>query len=95
MFETSSLDEQGYVYIPDACRETGFSCKTHVAIHGCHQGRETLGSTFAEDTGYLEWAAANNIIMLFPQVKANDLNPKGCWDFWGYTGVDYASKLAV
>ena len=48
-----------------------------------------------ENTGYLEWAAANDLVVIFPQVKKNDLNPKGCWDFWGYTGVDYASSLAV
>jgi len=48
-----------------------------------------------ENTGYLEWAGANNIVILFPQAKANTFNPKGCWDFWGYTGVDYASNLGV
>ncbi len=21
-------------------------------------------------------------------------NPQGCWDWWGYTGLDYAVKLA-
>jgi hypothetical protein len=35
------------------------------------------------------------MIILFPQVKSNDLNPKGCWDFWGYTGIQYASSLGV
>lgn len=95
VFNTSSLDQNGYVYIPNACRTKGSDCKVHVAIHGCHQGRETLDSQFVENTGYLEWAAANDIVVVFPQAKANDLNPKGCWDFWGYTGVDYASSLAV
>ena len=93
VYDTSSLDTLGYVYIPNSCQTN--TCKVHVAIHGCHQGRATLDSTYATNTGYLEWAASNDLIILFPQVKANDLKPKGCWDFWGYTGVDYASNLAV
>lgn len=93
VYNTSSLDTHGYAYIPHSCETE--ECQVHVSIHGCHQGREVLESEFAENTGYLEWAASNNIAILFPQAKANDLNPKGCWDFWGYTGIDYASKLAV
>ncbi len=90
----SSLDELGYVYIPNECKNNE-NCAVHVSIHGCHQGRETLDSYFVENTGYLEWAASNNMIILFPQAKSNDLNPNGCWDFWGYTGIQYASSLGV
>lgn len=36
--------------------------------------------------GYLPWADANNIVVVFPQATSNLLNPKGCWDLWGYTG---------
>ena len=67
VFNTSSLDENGYVYIPNKC-STGETkqCRVHVAIHGCHQGRETLDDYFVKNTGYLEWAAVNDIIILFP-----------------------------
>lgn len=95
VFNTSSMDELGYVYIPHACREEGSDCRVHVAIHGCLQGRNKIDDTFTKQAGYLEWAASNNLIILFPQAKTNDLNPKGCWDFWGYTGVDYACSLGV
>ena len=34
-------------------------------------------------------------IILFPQAKAiAGINPKGCWDWWGYTGLDYLGKEA-
>jgi len=23
------------------------------------------------------------------------VNPEGCWDWWGYTGADYATKLGI
>ena len=26
---------------------------------------------------------------------ATVLNPKGCFDWWGYTGLDYASNLGI
>jgi hypothetical protein len=34
------------------------------------------------------------LVILFPQVSASVLNPKGCWDWWGYTGNDYLTKNA-
>ncbi len=32
--------------------------------------------------------------MLYPQVNksADPYNPNGCWDWWGYTGKNYAYK---
>ena len=32
--------------------------------------------------------------MLYPQVNKSSLpyNPKGCWDWWGYTGMHYADR---
>ena len=46
------------------------------------------------DAGYLEWAASNGIVLLFPQVEPSyqPLNPNGCWDWWGYDGSDYATR---
>jgi hypothetical protein len=31
---------------------------------------------------------------LYPQVNASDIpfNPQGCWDWFGYTGANYALK---
>jgi hypothetical protein len=83
----------GVVYIPDACRaQTG--CRVHVALHGCGQSRETVGDTFIKESGFAEIADSNRIVVLFPQVKASPVNHQGCWDWWGYTGLDYLGKDA-
>ena len=50
--------------------------------------------TFVEGSGFARWADANRLVILFPQVSASVLNPKGCWDWWGYTGNDYLTKNA-
>ena len=34
-------------------------------------------------------AAANNLVILYPQATRSSANPSGCWDFWGYSGADY------
>ena len=50
--------------------------------------------TFIEDSGFARWADTNRIVILFPQVEASVLNPKACWDWWGYTGKDFLTKKA-
>jgi Esterase PHB depolymerase len=76
----------GYVYVPQACEKE--RCRVHVAFHGCRQS----GERFPRDAGYNRWAEANRLIVLYPQVKASFWNPRGCWDWWGYTGTGYATK---
>jgi hypothetical protein len=55
-----------------------------------------VGDDFYMNAGYNQWAEPNNIIVLYPQVIATpgDLskNPQGCFDWWGYSGVDFAWK---
>ncbi|KAA0162558.1 hypothetical protein FNF28_04651 [Cafeteria roenbergensis] len=50
---------------------------------------------FVYHSGHIPWADANGIIILFPQAKSNLLNPKGCWDWWAYTGTAYASNVGA
>jgi poly(3-hydroxybutyrate) depolymerase len=66
----------------------------HIAFHGCQQNSESIGSAFMEKTGYNAWADTHNIVVLYPQTKSSylPLNPKACWDWWGYSGAEYASK---
>ncbi len=53
---------------------------------------------FYKDAGYNEWAERNNTVVLYPQTVAwgskaeGGKNPKGCWDWWGYSGEDYFRK---
>lgn len=91
----ASMDEQGFVFVPDSCTKDKI-CKVHVAFHGCQQNKDTLGDEFAKEVGLNEWADANNIIVLYPQAKTRLLlNPKGCWDWWGYTRPDYSYKSGL
>ena len=99
----ASLAEDGYAFVPKACQSGG--CKVHVAFHGCRQHAGEVGRRFIEGAGYNSWAASNRLIILYPQTTARSglafgsmkmiLNPKGCWDWWGYTGTDYHTRNGV
>ena len=83
----SSLNDKGYIYVPDSCQKKG-KCGLHVAFHGCKQTLDDISLEFVTHTGYNEVAEANNFIILYPQTKRSDLlpvNPEGCWDWWGYS----------
>ena len=85
--------DEGMVYVPETCAKQP-GCRVHIALHGCEQSREAIGDTFVKHSGFAEIADTNRIVVLFPQVKASTINPKGCWDWWGYTGLDYLGKDA-
>ena len=89
----SEMAEEGVVYVPQGCAEAP-GCRVLVALHGCEQSREAVGDTFIKETGFAELADQNRLIVLFPQAKSSMLNPHGCWDWWGYTGLDYLGKDA-
>jgi poly(3-hydroxybutyrate) depolymerase len=96
----NSLAETGYLYLPQDCASGG--CRVHVAFHGCRQGADEIGERFVREAGYNRWADANRLIVLYPQAAARSgwgargwtfvFNPRGCWDWWGYTGPDYHTK---
>jgi len=81
-------------YVPAACAN-GEACGVHIAFHGCQQSTEFVGDAFVRGAGYNEWADSRRLIVLYPQVassKVMPMNPLGCWDWWGYTGDNYATK---
>ena len=84
-----SLDDKGFAYVPASC-EARERCRVHVALHGCLQAYGNIGEDFVRHAGYNEWADANHIIVLYPQVQAVGVtslgitNPQACWDWWGY-----------
>jgi poly(3-hydroxybutyrate) depolymerase len=92
--ETTGIADTGFLYVPQSCTTAGSHCKVHVAIHGCMQSAESVGDKFYTETGYNNWADSNKILVLYPQVNKSNIpfNPKGCWDWWGYTGANYAYK---
>jgi poly(3-hydroxybutyrate) depolymerase len=95
-----SMAEEGYVYVPKACEMD--VCAVHVALHGCRQGVGEIGERFVREAGYNRWADSNRLIVLYPQAVARYgwtfgnasfvWNPRGCWDWWGYTGALYHTK---
>lgn len=89
----TGMADEAFAYVPKSCAQ-GAVCKVHVAFHGCKQSAAEVGDDFYAKTSYNNWADANNIVVLYPQVNASTLpfNPQGCWDWYGYTGADYALK---
>eukprot|EP00461_Guttulinopsis_vulgaris_P002830 UN02831 len=102
---TNANDQNTLLYNPDFFAESEeFSakteqnnkqCKFHLALHGCKQTVDLIGEEYVRNTGYVDYAEENNIIVLFPQTTATVLNPNSCWDWWGYSGVNYATKYSV
>jgi poly(3-hydroxybutyrate) depolymerase len=96
----ASLANEGYAFVPASCRNGG--CKIHVAFHGCRQNASEIGRRFVDGAGYNGWAASNRIVVLYPQTVRRYglawgsfrwlLNPKGCWDWWGYSGENYHTR---
>jgi len=93
----SSLAARGWLYVPAACSGPGAAgrCRLHVAFHGCKQGQSYVQDAFARRAGYVAAADAGSIVVLFPQIEPSyqPLNPNGCWDWWGYSGEAYATRL--
>lgn len=95
-----SMAESGYAFVPQACERE--RCRVHVAFHGCRQSAQQIGDRFVREAGYNRWADNNKVIVLYPQTVPRYgfsfsafnfvLNPKACWDWWGYTGAQYATK---
>jgi hypothetical protein len=93
---TSSLDRTGYVYIPPQCQDGSTQCNLHISFHGCEQNLGTIGPQYANSTGLNDHAAANDLVILYPYADVSSVvNPKGCWDWFGYTGPDYGLKTGV
>lgn len=84
------LASYGYVYIPEKCRAGG--CPVHVALHGCLQSIGEVGDAFAQHAGYNDWAEGSGLVVIYPQAVKGSGNPNACFDWWGYTGSDYATK---
>ena len=99
------MADSGYAYVPRACEAE--RCRIHVAFHGCRQSVEAIGEQFVREAGYNRWADTNRLIVLYPQTIARNgwgiqdgrfsfvYNPRGCWDWWGYTGPQYATQAGA
>ncbi|HEY5763864.1 MAG TPA: PHB depolymerase family esterase [Rhodocyclaceae bacterium] len=98
--DDAGLAAAGFAYVPAACRQE--SCRIHVAFHGCRQSAAQIGRRYIDKVGYNAWADRYGLIVLYPQTVPRSgfafgswrwlYNPKACWDWWGYTGSDYATR---
>lgn len=91
----SGMATSGYIYIPESCAGGGQTCRLHIAFHGCRMASNLIGDHYAVHAGYNRWADVNNIVVLYPQIDAKakpTANPKACWDWFAYTGYDFARK---
>ena len=86
----AGMADEGHIYVPKAC-ERG-ACRLHIALHGCKMNSEFIKGEFREHAGYNRWADTNHLVVLYPEAAKGLLNPAGCWDWYGYTSVDYAVK---
>ena len=86
--------DEGVVYVPPACeQQTGCRFILRSMAASSRARRWTMPSS--RKSGYAEIADTNRLVILFPQAKAiTGINPNGCWDWWGYTGLDYLGKEA-
>lgn len=91
----AKMAPRGHAYVPAACRQLGRHCAVHVVFHGCLQAEETVRDAVYARVGYNRWADTNGIILLYSQVNKTTTfggNPKGCWDWWAYTDLAYATR---
>lgn len=90
------MDSTAWLFVPQSCAQR-HACRLMIALHGCSSSQEFAGLAFIQGSGINEWADTNNIIVLYPQAAASTVpaNDFGCWDWWGYTGANYAVKGAV
>jgi poly(3-hydroxybutyrate) depolymerase len=92
--ESRGMAETGWAYVPASCA-SGETCRAHVAFHGCKQSFERVDDAFVEGAGFNRWAETDHVVVLYPQAHDSPGNPNGCWDWWGYTGQQYATKTGV
>lgn len=94
--EDAQLAAEGYLYVPADCA-AGQACGVLVAFHGCEQNADKVGEAFVADAGFNRWADVHRVVVLYPQARSSylPLNPKACWDWWGYTGPDYDTRRGV
>ena len=92
------LANTGYLYVPKVCAQPlAPACGLLIAFHGCEQNADKVGEAFVRDAGFNRWADQLRVVVLYPQTRASyfPLNPKACWDWWGFSGKDFDLRSGV
>ena len=71
-----NVERTGLIYVPHACKKLKAQCRTHIAFHGVGQGYADMKAknknlrtedyAFATQTGYVQYGASNDFIIMFP-----------------------------
>lgn len=106
------LGNTGKIYVPARCSTSYGSsnpvlsavreCRLHISFQGCGMDAASIGEVYVDHVGLLEYAEANDLVLLFPQMGGNT-TPVGsnistmqhCWDNYGITGANYSFNSGV
>lgn len=67
VFTEPGFDANGWVYYPNNCVDgTTKDCKVHLCFHGTGMGYGLIVDSYIRKSGWLEYAAANDLILIFP-----------------------------
>ena len=93
-WQNDALEEYGMIYYPFQCVDGTRSCKIHIHHHGCggsiRAPAEFSGMEPIDVSNFANYAASNDLIIVWPQVSWNLFAANGgCADSWGYSGEDY------
>lgn len=105
----TGMNEYGLIYYPNTCVEAEKKCKIHVYLHGCGISVDIFGDWSIRNNGYLDLAAANDIIIAFPQTEHGVFSPENgindCWshqpgaigdlDYYGNQGLQNRALKAL
>ena len=70
--DNAKLLDYGFLYVPFVCRTNEKPCKFHIFFHGCKQSAILRGTEIIRKSEIIEHAAANDVIVLFPQTNDPD-----------------------
>lgn len=105
----SGMNEFGLIYYPNSCVKGAKKCKIHVYMHGCGMSVDSWGDWSIRNNGYLDLAAANDIIVAFPQAEQSLFHTENgindCWshqpgaigdmDYYGKNGLQNRALKAL
>lgn len=89
--------DRGLIYVPIDCALGRAKCDLHINFPGCGFVEDVIFLTLAVSLNLNDWGSANNIVILYPRVNGEGATKdqrNGCWNVYGKTGENYATKEA-
>ena len=82
--KNAKLQNEGYVFLPHNCKEAKTKCKLHVCLHGGKDGNEKW---VTQSMNVLQYAASNDIIVLYPFATKKWMTGEHESDFQDWTKI--------